>query len=120
MSAELLIAGRRADRGSLERYGHRVDSSQIVTFTVGARGRLTPALGSPIAAQATGPFGSEFRPTNPHQLFVSNAHAGAYLGTVSAFRAAANGDLTPIGSSPFADLQTGRAPAAHPPASESG
>jgi len=86
--------------------GTLVDSSQIVTFTVGARGRLTPAPTSPIAAQATGPFGSEFRPTNPRQLFVSNAHAGPNLGTVSAFRAAANGNLTPIGSSPFPDLQT--------------
>ena len=86
--------------------GTLVDSSQIVTFTVGRGGRLTPAPTSPLAAQATGPFGSEFRPTNPRQLFVSNAHAGANLGTVSAFRAAANGDLTPIGASPFADLQT--------------
>jgi 6-phosphogluconolactonase len=86
--------------------GTLIDSSQIVTFTVGAFGRLTPAPRSPFAAQATGPFGSEFRPTNPRQLFVSNAHAGANLGTVSAFRAAANGDLTPIGSSPFPDLQT--------------
>jgi 6-phosphogluconolactonase len=86
--------------------GTLVDSSQIVTFTVGARGRLTAAPTSPLAAQATGPFGSEFRPTNPYQLFVSNAHAGANLGSVSAFRAAANGNLTPIGSSPFPDLQT--------------
>jgi len=86
--------------------GTLVDTSQIDTFTVGSDGLLTPAPASPLAAQATGPFGSEFRPTNPNQLFVSNAHAGANLGTVSAFSAAANGDLTPIGSSPFADLQT--------------
>ncbi|HUA31041.1 MAG TPA: beta-propeller fold lactonase family protein [Streptosporangiaceae bacterium] len=86
--------------------GTLVDSSQIVTFTVGFGGRLTAAPTSPLAAQATGPFGSEFRPTNPRQLFVSNAHAGANLGSVSAFRAAANGNLTPIGASPFADLQT--------------
>jgi len=86
--------------------GTLVDSSQIVTFTVGSGGLLTPAPGSPFAAQATGPFGSEFRPTNPSQLFVSNAHAGANLGTVSAFRVAADGTLTSIGASPFADLQT--------------
>lgn len=86
--------------------GTLVDSSQIVTFTVGSSGLLTPAPGSPFAAQATGPFGSEFRPTNPGQLFVSNAHAGANLGTVSAFSVAADGALTSIGSSPFADLQT--------------
>jgi 6-phosphogluconolactonase len=86
--------------------GTLVDSSQVVTFTVGSGGLLTPAPGSPFAAQATGPFGSEFRPTNPSQLFVSNAHAGANLGTVSAFRVAADGTLTSIGASPFADLQT--------------
>ncbi len=86
--------------------GTLVDSSQIDTFTVGSGGLLTAAPASPFPAQATGPFGSEFRPTNPSQLFVSNAHAGANLGTVSAFSAAANGDLTSIGSSPFPDLQT--------------
>jgi 6-phosphogluconolactonase len=86
--------------------GTLVDSSQIVTFAVGSGGLLTPAPGSPFAAQATGPFGSEFRPTNPSQLFVSNAHAGNNLGTVSAFSVAADGALTSIGSSPFADLQT--------------
>jgi 6-phosphogluconolactonase len=86
--------------------GTLVDSSQIVTFKVGAGGLLTPAPGSPFAAQATGPFGSEFRPTNPGQLFVSNAHAGANLGTVSAFSVAPDGTLTSIGTSPFPDLQT--------------
>ena len=86
--------------------GTLVGTSQIDTFTVRASGRLTPAPTSPLAAQATGPFGSEFRPTSQRQLFVSNAHAGANRGTVSAFRASATGDLTPIGSSPFPDLQT--------------
>jgi hypothetical protein len=86
--------------------GTLVGTSLIDTFTVSSSGRLTPAPTSPLPAQATGPFGSEFRPTNPRQLFVSNAHAGNNLGTVSAFRAAASGDLTPIGSSPFPDLQT--------------
>jgi len=87
--------------------GTRVGTSQIDSFTVGSGGRLTAAPGSPFPAQGLGPFGSEFRPTNPHQLFVSNAHnAGAGSGTVSAFRDSANGTLSPIGSSPFADLQT--------------
>ena len=62
--------------------------------------------GSPIAAQGLGPFGSEFRPTNPSQLFVSNAHDGAGNGTVSAFAVSPFGSLTSIGDSPFADLQT--------------
>jgi 6-phosphogluconolactonase len=86
--------------------GARVGSSQIDSFTVGDDGLLTAAPGSPFAAQGLGPFGSEFRPTDPTQLFVSNAHnGGVNLGTVSAFSVAANGTLTSIGSSPFADLQ---------------
>jgi len=70
-------------------------------------GQLSEAPGSPFAAQGLGPFGSEFRPTNPDQLFVSNAHnVGPLTGTVSAFSDAASGVLTSIGSSPFADQQT--------------
>jgi 6-phosphogluconolactonase len=87
--------------------GTRVGTSQIDSFTVGHSGRLTASPGSPFPAQGLGPFGSEFRPTNPNQLFVSNAHnVGAGSGTVSAFSDSADGTLSPIGSSPFADLQT--------------
>ena len=85
--------------------GTRVGTSQIDSFTVGPGGLLTAAPGSPFPAQGLGPFGSEFRPTNPDQLFVSNAH-NAGTGTVSAFSDSADGTLSPIGSSPFADLQT--------------
>ena len=86
--------------------GTRVGTSQIDSFTVGSGGRLTAAPGSPFPAQGLGPFGSEFRPTSPDQLFVSNAHNGGTSGTVSAFSDSANGTLSSIGSSPFADLQT--------------
>jgi 6-phosphogluconolactonase len=86
--------------------GTRVGTSQIDSFTVGSGGRLTAAPGSPFTAQGLGPFGSQFRPTNPGQLFVSNAHNGAGLGTVSAFADLADGSLTPIGASPYADQQT--------------
>jgi 6-phosphogluconolactonase len=87
--------------------GTRVGTSKIDSFTVGRGGRLTAAPGSPFPAQGLGPFGSEFRPTNPSQLFVSNAHnVGAGTGTISAFHDSRNGILTPIGSSPFADHQT--------------
>ena len=87
--------------------GTRVGTSMIDSFTVGRDGRLTAAPGSPFAGQGLGPFGSEFRPTNPNQLFVSNAHnVGTGSGTVSAFQVSANAALTPIGSSPFPDLQT--------------
>jgi 6-phosphogluconolactonase len=86
--------------------GTRVGTSMIDSFSVGWNGLLTAAPGSPFPAQGLGPFGSEFRPTNPSQLFVSNAHGGANNGTVSAFSVAGDGALTSIGASPFADLQT--------------
>jgi 6-phosphogluconolactonase (cycloisomerase 2 family) len=86
--------------------GVRIKTSLIDSFAVGPDGRLTAAPESPIAAQGPGPFGSEFRPTDPDQLFVSNAHGGAGAGTVSAFDVAADGALSSIGASPFADHQT--------------
>src|SRR6266446_7122045 len=78
----------------------------IDSFVVGRDGRLTAAAGSPFAAQAAGPFGSEFSPANPTRLYVSNAHGGAGNGSVSAFGLAAGGALTSIGTSPYADGQT--------------
>ena len=78
----------------------------IDSFVVDADGRLTAAPGSPFAAQAAGPFGSEFSPTNPSHLYVSNAHAGAGNGTVSAFNVTSDGTLSSIGGSPYADNQT--------------
>src|SRR3954454_22768831 len=86
--------------------GTRVNSSKIDSFSVTSNGRLVTAPGSPFPAQGAGPFGSEFRPTDPSQLFVSNAHDGAGNGTVSAFRVGDDGALASIGASPFADLQT--------------
>ncbi len=86
--------------------GTRVNTSLIDSFTVGADGLLTAASASPFVAQGLGPFGSEFRPTNPTQLFVSNAHDGPGNGSVSAFSDAANGTLTSIGTSPFPNNQT--------------
>jgi 6-phosphogluconolactonase len=86
--------------------GTEVGPSQIDSFTVGSGGRLTAAPGSPFKAQGLGPFGSEFRPTDPGQLFVSNAHNTATdSGTISAFTDFRNGTLTPVAGSPFADDQ---------------
>jgi 6-phosphogluconolactonase (cycloisomerase 2 family) len=86
--------------------GTEVGTSVIDSFTVGFDGRLTAAPGSPFTAQGLGPFGSEFRPTNHNQLFVSNAHNTAVnSGTISAFRDHFNGTLTSIGASPFGDQQ---------------
>jgi len=79
---------------------------RIDSFRVDEDGRLTPATGSPFAAQSAGPFGSEFSPTDPRHLYVSNAHGGAGNGSVSAFNVSRHGVVTSIGSSPFADGQT--------------
>lgn len=87
--------------------GTRIGSSLIDSFSVGSNGLLSATAASPFPAQGLGPFGSEFRPTNPSQLFVSNAHnGGAGTGTISAFSVSSDGTLTSIGSSPFPDSQT--------------
>jgi len=78
----------------------------IDSFVVLRDGRLTPAAGSPFAAQAAGPFGSEFSPVDPTRLYVSNAHGGAGNGSVSAFDVARSGGLSSIGTSPYPDGQT--------------
>jgi len=78
----------------------------IDSFVVGRDGRLTAAPGSPFAAEAAGPFGSEFSPTDPTHLYVSNAHGGAGSGSVSALAVAGNGALTSVGTSPYPDGQT--------------
>lgn len=92
--------------------GTRIASSQIDSFTVGSHGLLTPALGSPfdaqsfVPAQGYGQLGSEFSPTNPDQLFVSDAHnaaGGGAPGLVSSFTDSAHGVLTPIGASPVSN-----------------
>ena len=88
------------------KFGAGDSPSQIDSFAVTSAGLLVPAPGSPFAAQGLAPFGSAFRPTNPSQLFVSNAHNGAGLGTVSAFSVASDGTLNSISGSPFADNQT--------------
>ncbi len=86
--------------------GTRVGTSQIDSFTIDWRGGLHAAPGSPFAAQGPGPFGSEFDPVNPDQVFVSNAHGGAGAGTVSAFDDGPQGVLSSIGDSPFPNGQT--------------
>jgi DNA-binding beta-propeller fold protein YncE len=88
------------------RVGPNAGPSFLDAFRIGTDGRLTPAPGSPFAAERIGPFGSTFSPTHGSQLFVSNAHDGAGAGSVSVYDVAANGGLTSIAGSPFADLQT--------------
>ena len=88
--------------------GTRIGTSEIDSFTVDKHGLLTAAPGSPFEHQTGvfGQFGSEFSPTKPNQLFVSNAHTaanGPAPGSVSAYTDAADGTLTPIGASPFAN-----------------
>lgn len=86
--------------------GTRDNTSLIDSFAVQPDGRLLAAPGSPYAAQDLGPIGAEFRPTDPSQLFVSNAHGGPGNGSVSAFVVSPAGELTAVGASPFRDLQT--------------
>jgi len=88
--------------------GTRIATSEIDSFTVGDDGRLVPASGSPFDAQAFSPaqgwgqLGSEFSPTHPDQLFVSDAHTAAggaaFPGLVSSFIDAPDGTLTPVGA----------------------
>ena len=86
--------------------GTRTGTSEIDSFVVLPSGRLVAGPGSPVTGQGLGQLGAEFSPTRPWQLFVSNAHNGANLGTVSAYRDGFFGHLTSIGSSPYADGQT--------------
>jgi 6-phosphogluconolactonase (cycloisomerase 2 family) len=88
------------------RVGPGAGPSYLDGFRIGDDGRLTAAPGSPFPAQRIGPFGSTFSPTHRNQLFVSNAHDGAGAGSVSVYDVAADGGLTAISGSPFADNQT--------------
>jgi 6-phosphogluconolactonase (cycloisomerase 2 family) len=86
--------------------GTRTGTSLIDSFVVLPGGHLLAAHGSPFTGQGLGQLGAEFSPASPSQLFVSNAHNGTDLGTVSAYRDGLFGRLSPIGSSPYADGQT--------------
>ena len=86
--------------------GTRTATSRIDSFVVLPGGHLLAAKGSSFTGQGLGQLGAEFSPARPWQLFVSNAHNGAGLGTVSAYRDGFLGGLSPIGASPYADGQT--------------
>ena len=86
--------------------GTRTGTSLIDSFDVLPGGRLFPAPGSPFTGQGLGQLGAEFSPTRVNQLFVSNAHNGAGLGTISAYTDNLLGQLTSVGASPYADGQT--------------
>jgi 6-phosphogluconolactonase (cycloisomerase 2 family) len=101
------------NRNGKKLVGTRIATSEIDSFTVNDDGRLTPAPGSPYDAQAFSPaqgwgqLGSEFSPTGPDQLFVSDAHTApsggvpggaAFPGLVSSFSDAHDGSLTPVGA----------------------
>ncbi len=86
--------------------GTRTGTSQIDSIVVLPNGHLLAAKGSPYTGQGLGQLGAEFSPANPSELFVSNAHNGAGLGTISAYRDGLFGQLSSIGSSPYPDGQT--------------
>jgi 6-phosphogluconolactonase len=86
--------------------GTRTGTSLIDSFVVLPGGHLLAAKGSPFTGQGLGQLGAEFSPASPSELFVSNAHNGTGLGTVSAYKDGLAGQLRSIGSSPYADGQT--------------
>jgi 6-phosphogluconolactonase len=92
------------NRSGTNLVGTEVSSGLIDSFSLNAQGALS--ADTQVPAQVAGPFGSAFRPTDPNQLYVSDAHGGTLAGAVSAYNVATNSVLTPIGSSPFADQQT--------------
>jgi hypothetical protein len=47
-------------------------------------GCLLAAHGSPFTGQGLSQLGAEFSPTRPSRLYVSDAHNGTGLGTISA------------------------------------
>src|SRR5579864_751795 len=103
---DILFNSTGANLAGIEVGTNDPSTFRIDSFTVCSDGRLTAAAGSPFAAQAAGPFGSEFSPTDPAHLYVSNAHGGAHNGSVSAYSVGSGGALASIGSSPFADGET--------------
>lgn len=66
-----LPAGSGPDDVVIDPKGRRLvvdldNTSTIASFHIRHDGLLVAAPGSPIAAQGAGPFGAEFRPSNPH------------------------------------------------------
>ena len=81
--------------------GTEVGTSLIDSFTVGSDGRLTAAPGSPFPAQGLGPFGSEFRPTNPGPAVrVQRPQRRRHSAPSRRSPTPPNGTLTPIGGLP--------------------
>jgi 6-phosphogluconolactonase len=83
-----------------------IGPSLIDSFRVGFLGSLRRVEGSPFASQRIGPIGAAFSPKNASQLFVTNAHDGPGLGSVSGYWVGHWGRVTPIDGSPFANDQT--------------
>jgi 6-phosphogluconolactonase (cycloisomerase 2 family) len=79
--------------------------SATASYSVNDDGELTAAAGSPFHVKNAGTIGAEFRPTNPAQLFISNAHDGPLAGSISAFNVERDGIVTAIGA-PVPDNQT--------------
>lgn len=80
-------------------------ASTIAVFSIGAGGALAAVAGSPFPAAR--PFGLAVNPAGTI-LFASNFpdSSASDLNTVSAFSIAANGALTPVSGSPFADANS--------------
>ena len=83
-----------------------IGPSLIDSFRVGFLGGLRRADESPFANQRVGPIGAAFSPKNRNELFVTNAHDGPGLGSVSSYWVGRWGRVTPVAGSPFANGQT--------------
>lgn len=57
---------------------------------------MTPAPGSPFSGNGKLPLGFNFNPSNPTQLFISNAGQGSGTGSVSPFLLAKSGQISAI------------------------
>ena len=80
-------------------------AGSIAVFSIGPGGTLAPVAGSPFPAAS--PFGLTANPSGT-VLYASNFPDSSVsdLNTVSAFSINANGALTPISGSPFADASS--------------
>ncbi|MGE5322032.1 MAG: lactonase family protein [Actinomycetota bacterium] len=80
-------------------------ANSIAAFSIGLGGALAPVAGSPFPA--TSPFGLAVNPAGS-TLFAGDFPDSSVsdLNTVSAFSIGANGTLTPVSGSPFADASS--------------
>jgi 6-phosphogluconolactonase (cycloisomerase 2 family) len=110
MAGSPFTTGRRPTAVAVDAAGRFVfvanqASGSIGVFSIGANGALASVPGSPFPAAS--PFGLSVNPAGTI-LYASNFPDSSVsdLNTISAFSIAANGALTPVSGSPFADADS--------------